>query len=105
MLDTQAAGIQDQEMQLDPEAKAAMLLDVLEIVFGDLLDQGKDIPLSQLQELKFSFAEDGSVKVSVLSQESPEAQPVEDVSEVSSDKIMAALEEAASDLQLEPLDA
>lgn len=104
MLDTEQAGI-SQDMELDPEMKAGVLMDILEIVLGDLIAQGKDIPLAQLQDLRFSFAEDGSVKVAVVSAPAPDAgpdaQPAEDITEVSGDKIELALQEAAADLQIE----
>lgn len=107
MLEVEQIGLSDQESQLDPEAKAGMLLDVLEIVLSDAIAQGKDIPLAQLQDIRFSFLEDGSVKLSMVSAPAPDAgpdaQPSEDLTEVSSDKIMAALEEAVADMQLEPI--
>lgn len=108
MVDVEQAGLSDQEAQLDPEAKAMMLVDILEIAIGEVLAQGKDIPLALLQDIRFSFAEDGSVKVAIASapgpDAAPDAQPSEDVTEVSGDKVILALQEAAADLEVEPMD-
>lgn len=101
MIEVEQAGLSDQEVQLEPEAKASMLVDILEIVLGDVISQGKDIPLAALKSVRFDFADDGSVKVAIASADSPDAQPSEDISEVSGDKVMAALEEAVADLGIE----
>lgn len=109
MVDVEQAGLSDQEAQLEPEAKGMMLMDILEIALEEVLAQGKDIPLALLQDVRFSFAEDGSIKVAMLAAPAPDAgpdaQPSEDITEVPAEKVMLALQEAAADLELEPMDA
>ena len=103
MIEVEQSANSDQIAQLDPETKASMLLDILEIVVGDALKQGKDIPLAELQEIKFSFADDGSVKLALVS--AGAEGPVEDLVEVSPEVVMSALEEAVIDMELETVDA
>lgn len=96
--DQQMQEDQAPEVELDSEEKAGLLLDVISATFSDYINQqGGDLSLDTLKDLSFSFAEDGSIKVSMKLQAEGETEPKEEMFDVSADVILSYLENGQED--------
>ena len=56
----------DQPVELLPEEKLGLLLELLNVSLNDLLSVQGDIDLDSLKSLVLDFADDGSIKLSLV---------------------------------------
>lgn len=87
---------EDQPVELLPEEKVSLVVDLLSLALSDLVDAQGDIQLESLKGLALEFQEDGSVVLSLVPVEGdPISQSVE------SSAVESMLSDFVYDLQVE----